>query len=327
MLKKLFSIILIAICAFSIVSCKKEEEQEKAQIESIQIVESSIPSEILLTEIEEKITQIELSVKYDDGTTKTEKVSKNMISSADFAKLSTAGTYTITVTYEGFTASLNLNIVEPVDKYYSVKVVYPDGTPVNGGVAVQWCSTYCLLPISINSEGIAKNELEDDTYYVHIDEIPAGYTYNPNAYVATPDNKHLVITLDKLNEVENGDGTTANPYTVVNGAYKLTFDASGKNAGQYFSFTATESKKVTITSTAVDKLAMNEIDPYLGFIGQTDDLPNFSLANADVSGNKDSKVDINFTYTFDAVAGETYYFLVFVSKATSFPAEFNIYVK
>ena len=325
MLKKLFSIVIIALCALSIVSCKKDKE--KSEIISIEVVETSIPKEILVNEVDSQIVKIDLLIKYNNNETNTIKITKDMISSSDYSKLSTKGTHEVTVTYEKFSTKLSLNIVEPVNNNYTVKVVYPDGTPVNGGVTVQWCSTYCLLPVAVNSEGIAENEIDDDTYYVHIDEIPEGYTYDPNAYVATPENKHLVITLDTLNDLSNGDGSTSNPYSVVKGAYELKFDAAGKNAGMYFSFTATESGKVTISSTAVNKLAMNEIDPYLGFIGKTDDLPNFSLANADVSGNKDSKIDINFNYTFDAVEGETYYFLVFVYKDTSFPAEFNIYLK
>lgn len=324
MLKKLFSIALVMLCLLSIVSCKKEKD---INITGITVDTSTVPSEILTTEVDTEIAKIKLIVKYSNDSEEKVNVSKDMISSSDYSKLSVKGSYEILVTYKGFETSLSLNIVEPVNNNYTVKVVYPDGTPVNGSVSVQWCSTYCLLPVVINSQGIAENEIDDDTYYVHIDNIPDGYTYDPNAYIATPDNKHLVIKLDVLNQFIGGEGTTNNPYQVGLGAYEVTYNDKGRTAGLYFSFTATKTGKVTLTSAAVNKLAMNEIDPYLGFIGVTDDLPNFSLGNADVSGNKDSKVDINFTYTFDAVEGETYFFLVFVSSATSFPAAFNIYLK
>lgn len=324
MLKKLFSIALMILCFVSIVSCKKEKD---IKITSVNVDSTTVPSEILSNEVDTEIIKIKLNVKYSNDSTEQVNISKDMISSTDYAKLSTEGTYTVTVSYKGFNASLSLTIVEPVNNNYTVKVVYPDGTAVNGGVSVQWCSTYCLLPVVVNSQGIAENEIDDDTYYVHIDNIPQGYTYDPNAYVATPDNKHIVITLDEKKELSSGDGTTSNPYVVENGAYELKVLSSGKNGGMYFSYTASSSGKVTISSAAVNKLAMNEIDPYLGFIGETDDLPNFSLAGADVSGNKDSKIDINFSFTFDAVEGKTYYFLVFVTSATSFPATFNIYIK
>ena len=204
---------------------------------------------------------------------------------------------------------------------YTVKVVYPDNTPVSGGVKVQWCTgDICLVPVKVNENGIAENDIDDDNYYIHISNIPSGYTYDPNAYTANADNKNIEIKLYALNEL-SGEGTSAAPYVVTNGAYNVTYAESSASGMKYYSFTPTEAGTYSIKSLATDKLAMNEIDPYIGFLGTSNDMNNI-----DISGNVDSKVNINFNYTFEAEAGVTYTFIVFVSSATTFPASFDIVI-
>ncbi len=320
MTKKIITFMMVLLCGLSIASCKKEKK-----VESISIIQETISSDITTENAETEILNISLDVKYNNGDKEVCKIKKEMLSDSDYQKLKTVGNHQLTITYSGCSTKLTLEVKAAASNKYRVTVQYPNGTPASG-VTVQWCSqTNCFLPVAVNSEGYAEIALEDGTYYVHIDNIPSGYTYNPNAHTTTIDNKHLTIVLDPSLPLTTGDGTTANPYVVSLGAYELTFNGEGKNEGKYFSFTASKTGTVNLFSTATTLLALNEIDPYLGYIGETSDLPNFSLGSADVSGN-DNK-NINFNYSFNVEAGKTYYFLVFVSSATTYPATFNIYLK
>ena len=202
---------------------------------------------------------------------------------------------------------------------YVVKVVYPNGTPVSGGISVQWCTnSTCMLPVYINESGVARNSIPDDNYFIHIDGIPAGYTYDPNAYTATKTSKTVEIKLISLINL-TGDGSVDLPYVTSVGAFTVTYLKGGATEVMYFSFTPTESRTYSLKSLAVDKLATNNIDPYIGFLGT---VTNFSAA--DYSGN--SNEVLNFNHTFNAEANVTYYFAVMVTSATRYPAIFDIQI-
>ena len=212
----------------------------------------------------------------------------------------------------------------PVDDRYSVKVVYPDNTPVTSGVTVQWCvGDMCFLPQAVNANGVAYIELEDGDYYIHLNNVPTGYTYNPNAYTTSATNKNITIPLYALSSV-TGEGTKAAPYVVTTGTYNVQFEQASTKGMKYFSFTTTEAGTYSIESFCMDKLALSLVDPYIGFVGT--DINN----SPDVSGN-DIKDTVNFTRSFEAEANTTYYFIVMVSSVSDnkFPCtvEFNIIKK
>lgn len=313
-MKKIISLFILLISILSITSCKDK-------IETIKIIEDSVPSVININEVDTVINSIKLEVTKSKGETEIVNLSKSMISVEDYNKLSNAGYYTITINYEEFKANLTLTIDDP--NAYSVKVVYPDGKPVTNGVSVQWCTgDICLLPVEVNGAGIAYNKLDDSkNYYIHIDGIPVGYTYDPNVYSTDKNNKKVEIKLIASNELI-GEGTVDNPYIVSVGALNVTFNEVSLAGIQYFSFTPTETCTYSIKSLAVSKLALNAIDPYIGFLGVTET----DITKSDVSGNLDSKLNINFNHIFTAEAGVTYRFIVFVTSAQRFPASFDILI-
>ena len=197
-----------------------------------------------------------------------------------------------------YATNLTLNIIT---NNYVVKVLYPDNTPVTSKVSVQWCTgDNCFLPVTVNNQGLAEIELENGDYYIHIEGIPSGYTYDPNAHTTSANNKYIEIKLLTLSSLATGDGTSENPYVLPLGTTNVVFEQGGVSGAKYFSFTPTVSGKYTIKSIAMDKLAMNKIDPYMGFLGQSLD-----MSNADISGNVAE--NINFIYEFEAEAGEVYY--------------------
>ena len=311
-MKKLL-LLFVVLCSFiGLTACK-------AKIDSIKIKEESIPAVINVGDLETALSNISLEVVNSKGESTFVNVNKSMISDADLQKLTTPGTYTVEVTYEGVKTTLTLNIEDPA--LYSVKVVYPNGNPVSGGVTVQWCTgETCLLPVAVNANGTAYNDLEDVNYYIHIDNLPKGYTYDPNAYTTNKNNKKVVIELVQLNAT-SGEGTSSNPIVVTEGAFTVSYEGAGKANMKYYTFTPATSGTYSIKSLAMDKLALNAIDPYIGFLGTETD-----MSKIDVSGNLDSKVNINFNHTFTAEANVTYTFIVFVSSASKFPASFDIII-
>ncbi len=315
MAKKIIGIIFMLLCTFCMISCNDKK------VESISVVNESIADSFTVENVETEILKLQLLVVYNNKEEEKVNVTKEMIDSADYEALKTSGTHQVKITYLNFTTSVN---IEVKNNNYSVEVKYTNGSVVTG-VAVQWCSaTNCFLPVVVNDKGYAEKDLEDGNYFVHLEGLPEGYTYDPNAYVATKENKHLTIYIEPIC-VLTGSGTKQNPYEIALGMYEVTFEGAGVVNSKYFSYKAEKSGEVTIASLATEVLAVNEIDPYLGFIGTTNDLENYNLGLADVSGNIES--NINFTYKFTVEAGKTYYFLVLVSKATSFPATFTISLK
>ena len=212
----------------------------------------------------------------------------------------------------------------PVDDRYSVKVVYPDNSPVTSGVTVQWCvGDMCFLPQAVNENGVAYIELEDGDYYIHLNNVPTGFTYNPNAYTTSVDNKNITIPLLAVSSL-TGEGTKAAPFVVTTGTYNVQFNQTSTKGMKYFSFTTTEAGTYTIESFCMDKLALSLVDPYVGFVGT--EINN----SPDVSGN-DIKDSVNFSRSFEAEANTTYYFIIMVSSVSDnkFPCtvEFNIVKK
>ena len=308
-MKKIFILFTLVLCLFSLTACKNK-------VTSIKIVESTVPEVIDVAVLDIELTKIQIELVMKKGDSSFVNLSKDMISSEDYTKLADLGTNTVVVKYEEFTTSLTLTVID--SNAYVVKVVYPNGTPVSGGISVQWCTnSTCMLPVYINESGIARNSIPDDNYFIHIDGIPAGYTYNPNAYTASKTSKSVEIKLISLINL-TGEGSVDVPFVTSVGAFSVSYQEA-RTEWKYFSFTPTEAGTYSIKSLAVDKLATNTIDPYIGFLGTTTD---FSNANYDGNPNE----VLNFNHTFAAEANVTYYFVVLVYSATRFPAKFDIQI-
>lgn len=311
-MKKILVLLVVLCSSICLVACKDK-------INTIKISEQSVPAVINVGELDSELSKIKLELINDSGESSFVNFEKSMISDDDYVKLLNPGTYTIEISYEGFKTGLTLTIDDP--NAYSVKVVYPNGNPVEGGVTVQWCTgSTCLLPVAVDNQGTAYNSIDDAEYYIHIDGLPAGYTYDPNAYTANKNNKKVTIDLINVNST-TGEGTVSNPIVVSEGAFEVNYAGTGQSNMKYYTFTPSVAGTYSIKSLAMDKSALNEIDPYIGFLGTETD-----MSKIDISGNVDSKVNINFNHTFTAEAGVTYTFIVFVSSATKFPAQFNIVI-
>lgn len=316
-MKKYLLTLLILCCAFLFIGCSDDKVDDS--VKSISIDETTIPNYVLIQKFDEQITNIKINVLKANGQTESISLSKDMITS-DLSHINELGKQKLTISYEKCETELTLNV-----KNYEAKVVYPDGTTAAKGVQVQWCdSKMCYTPVITNDLGLSAIDLDNGEYYVHLEKIPEGYTYDPNVYITTSENYSLTIKLLKLENYTSGEGTTESPYVVGCGTYTSEYLEQGKNGALYFSFTPEEAGTYNITSISMDALATKKVDPYIGFLGT--DVNN--ITNADVSGNV--KDNINFDYTFSCEANTTYYFMLFVSSVDTtsepFPATFEFVI-
>ena len=145
-----------------------------------------------------------------------------MISADDYENLKKYGTYTVSVNYNDVTTNLTLNIIT---NNYVVKVVYPDNKPVTSGVSVQWCTgNNCFLPVAVNNQGLAEIELENGDYYIHIEGIPTGYTYDPNIYTTSANNKFVELGISPTGVYKNANNI--NEATTPLSQYKYDDDGN-----------------------------------------------------------------------------------------------------
>lgn len=78
---------------------------------------------------------------------------------------------------------------------YTVTVKKPDGTPA-AGITVQLCTAgnATCHDMRTNADGVAQFSLLPDTYEVHLNDLPAGFTFSETLTV-TKDSATLTITL------------------------------------------------------------------------------------------------------------------------------------
>ena len=194
---------------------------------------------------------------------------------------------------------------------YDVKVTYPDATPV-ADTYVQWCTaTMCEMPVKTGSDGTASMSLTDGpTYYVHVPEAPAGYTYDANLTKEDSSNRHLDIVLLALGTI--GDNNTIS----ASGVYQSSFSSNVSSitytlslpAGSYTIFSFNDYSPASLTATLDPSITLKQGDTILG----TDN---------------DSGGDKNFSLTFTAADAASYSMTIDCASSTLATLPFKIALK
>ena len=138
-----------------------------------------------------------------------------------------------------------------------------------------WSDGYSIYVAPIDSTGTATIDGLDGDYKVTLSNAPSGYAYDPNAYVATNDSRHVVIDMYDLNLVSGAGTGLYSTYRVENtGIYSVTIKEDPDDADSdgsliqkvYFEFAPQESGTYTVESWA--DTALDEVNPictaYLG---------------------------------------------------------------
>lgn len=124
-MKRFFKIILSCLLLASVTTLAVSCENDKNKIDEVRLVASSVPNSMLIDEVDTKLTTIQIKVT-KGGESETINITKEMISDADLAKLDTAGTHLVTISYEGFEVKINLVITAPVAPVEGDEITYTD---------------------------------------------------------------------------------------------------------------------------------------------------------------------------------------------------------
>ena len=101
----------------------------------------------------------------------------------------------------------NIDVDEKVE--FSVSLIYNKKVFIpssNEKIQVVWADDYSRYTETIGSDGFAKTKL-DGEFNVYLNNVPEGYSYNPNIYTADNDNPVVEIELYKLSRISKGNGT------------------------------------------------------------------------------------------------------------------------
>ena len=317
MKNKLLLLLLLIFLSFGLVGCQDPIVEDV--IVSIEIDSKTLPEKILKTEVSEFIDNLNIVVKYSDESTELIPFRKEMITEEDYMSLFSLGVHTVEVEFNGFKTEFSIEVYEQVYEYYTLKVVYPDGSPVNGDILVKLMKSIDDYKTTrLDENGQARVIYDNLTYHVRLFELPEGYTYNPNIYIFNENTRNLEIKLIELSVFVEGMGTKSDPIYLNYGTYEVSFDQVSIPGMKFFYFRASKTGKIVIESYSEEKIASNPVDPYFGFIGETLD-----MSNVDYSANENNYVNINFKYETTVEEGKYYYFLIFASTANSFPATFT----
>lgn len=90
-----------------------------------------------------------------------------------------------------------------VSLFYNKKIYIPSK---NEEIKVVWADDYQQHTAVIKSDGYAEIELDGD-FNVYLNNVPEGYSYNPNIYHADNDSPIVIIELYKIARISKGQGT------------------------------------------------------------------------------------------------------------------------
>lgn len=176
--KSFLTLLFMVLALFLVVGCTTKKDPT---VESIEVDSTTVPESILNTEVDSKLGTIKLKLIYSDDSVKTTDLKKSMISDEDYNKLSSEGTYTITITYEELTTTLSLTIKKSA-------VVKPEPTnPI----------TYSVFIKDIAEKPLSNFYIQ---FYDGDDIVAEGYTKEDGMFEAELDPKKYEVMIEARDE-------------------------------------------------------------------------------------------------------------------------------
>ena len=132
-------------------------------------------------------------------------------------------------------------------------------------INVYWNDGYNVHIAPIDESGYAVIDGLDGDYRVTLSGVPSGYAYDPNAYTATNDSRHVVIDLYDLNLLR-GSGTGLYECYQINSTGVYTITINSETELSYIQFAPQTNGTYTVESwvNAVDDEVMPVCMAYLG---------------------------------------------------------------
>ncbi len=168
-------------------------------------------------------------------------------------------------------ASTNQTVTDPngqVDENpFTVTLTYMGQVyipTVENPISVLWNDGYSVYEAQLGPDGVARIGGLDGDYKVTVTNIPEGFTYNPNIYVADNNSRHVEIKLHKIIETTGRGLDEWNCIRIKNtGLYCIKVN----NAEQMTYFEYTPSKNGVYTVESWMDVTANEVNPIAYYHG------------------------------------------------------------
>ncbi len=224
---------------------------------------------------------------------------------------------------------------EEYGESFTVKLVYNNKAYYPGtSVQAKWTEVNDLgdivnIPVTapFSKSGIAAVTGLDGNYRVTLSQMPNDYTYNPNIYFASNENKDIEITLYKLNRARNtGENWYQQAINVSTpGAYRLTIES----ADQLIRFKYQPTKNGIYTLESFADIVSNEINPTLEI--WSGNVAYVTTKDFDVeAGGSSSSFTRNFKYEIlmsDSNLGGLHCFAVRAASKVGYPITFDYVIR
>lgn len=115
------------------------------------------------------------------------------------------------------------------------------------GMNVYWNDGYNVHIAPVDSSGYAAIDGLDGDYSVTLSSVPSGYAYDPNAYVATNDNRNIIIDMYDLNLLR-GSGTGLYECYQISETGVYTVTVTGEEDFSYIQFAPQMNGTYTVES-------------------------------------------------------------------------------
>ncbi len=171
-----------------------------------------------------------------------------------------------------------------------------DGQPYSPRIDdmyVYWTDGFSKHAALVDENGVARIDGLDGDYRVTLSEVPNEYTYNPNGYTATNDDRNLTLELYSLNRLTGkGDNVYSPRRFTKTGVYSVELD--GPDDAIYFCYAPDGSGTYSIESWVdVTKDAVNPyVEVYHGSFAWVDVENSFTIEDGGPVGSYTS----NFVY-------------------------------
>lgn len=212
---------------------------------------------------------------------------------------------------------------ESETKTFTVNLVDESGNPfTSDNLKVIWSNRTSAVTADVTSQGKATAKLDGD-YKVTLQNVPDGYTYNPNIYYVSNRNTDVTVLVYKLN-VSYNDGSTLYDHRIdmyVTGAYRAVIKS--KEDCVYYMFEPTHNGYYTIES-CVDT-TFNEVNPFMDVYFGNPQAAYYDYTLDDGSDYCDTYTK-NFSYTFKRAQDEVKTGFVFAIHATHKTHQYPVYV-
>lgn len=132
---------------------------------------------------------------------------------------------------------------------------------------VYWSDGYNVHIAPIDDSGYAVIDGLDGDYNVTLSSVPAGYAYDPNAYVATNENRNIIIDLYDLNPLRGAGAGLYECYHInTTGVYTVTITAESDYS--YIEFAPQTNGIYTVESWV--SATEDEVSPIcIGYLGSS----------------------------------------------------------